>query len=65
VNCWSAEVVSATFWVLPVRVLLARATVPPLIVAGLTEATAGVPAVPLGTVMVIELSDDGEAVVNV
>jgi hypothetical protein len=46
-------------------VLLAKATVPPLIVVGLTEATAGMPVVPLGRVIVTELSDEAVAVVNV
>ena len=39
----------------------ASATLPPARLAGLTAATAGVPAVPDGTVMVTELSEDAVA----
>jgi hypothetical protein len=48
-----------------VSVPLARETVPPEMLPGLTEPTAGVPAVPDGAVIVTELSDEVVAVVNV
>ena len=43
-------------------VVPARATLPPAILAGLTALTAGLPAVPDGTVILTELTDDEVAV---